>query len=156
MAMAYGNVFVAQVAMGASPQQTLDAFREAEAYEGPSLVIAYGHCIAHGIDMRLGLQQQHLAVACGHWPLYRFRPPDQTREHEEFVLDSAPPSIPLKAYAYNEARYRVLTSSRPAEADRLIALAQEDVNHRWGVYEDLARRWPGQARGASHPGTAAT
>jgi pyruvate-ferredoxin/flavodoxin oxidoreductase len=147
MAMAYGNVFVAQVAMGASPQQTLDAFRQAEAYEGPSLVIAYGHCIAHGIDMRLGLQQQQLAVACGHWPLYRFRPADQTRRHEEFVLDSAPPSIPWKAYAYNEIRYRMLTDSRPAEAERLMALAQEDVNHRWQVYEDLARRWPGPARG---------
>jgi pyruvate-ferredoxin/flavodoxin oxidoreductase len=147
MAMAYGDVFVAQVAMGASPQQTLDAFRQAEAYEGPSLVIAYGHCIAHGIDMRLGLQQQHLAVACGHWPLYRFRPADRTRGHDEFVLDSAPPSIPWKAYAYNEIRYRMLTDSRPAEAERLMALAQEDVNHRWQVYEDLARRRPGPARG---------
>jgi len=142
MAMGYGNVYVAQIAMGASPQQTLDALREAEAYEGPSLVIAYGHCIAHGIDMRLGLRQQKLAVDCGHWPLYRFRPAGSGRPREEFVLDSLAPSIPLKAYAYNEIRYRMLADSKPGEANRLLALAQEDVDHRWQVYEDLARRWP--------------
>jgi pyruvate-ferredoxin/flavodoxin oxidoreductase len=143
MAMGYGNVYVAQIAMGASPQQTLDALREAEAHAGPSLVIAYGHCIAHGIDMRLGLRQQKLAVDSGHWPLYRFRPAGQGRPHEEFLLDSFAPSIPLKAYAYNEIRYRMLAESRPEEAERLLALAQEDVNHRWQVYQDLARRWPG-------------
>ena len=142
MAMGYGNVYVAQIAMGASPQQTLDALREAEAHEGPSLVIAYGHCIAHGIDMRLGLRQQKLAVDCGHWPLYRFRPAAQGRPHEEFLLDSVAPSIPLKAYAYNEIRYRMLADSKPDEAERLLALAQNDVNHRWHVYADLARRWP--------------
>jgi pyruvate-ferredoxin/flavodoxin oxidoreductase len=142
MAMGYGNVYVAQIAIGASPQQTLDALREAEAHEGPSLVIAYGHCIAHGIDMRLGLRQQKLAVDCGHWPLYRFRPAGPGRAREEFLLDSPPPSIPLKAYAYNEIRYRMLADSKPDEAERLLALAQEDVQHRWQVYEDLARRWP--------------
>ena len=142
MAMGYGNVYVAQIAMGASPQQTLDALREAEAHEGPSLVIGYGHCIAHGIDMRLGLRQQKLAVDCGHWPLYRFRPAGRGRAREEFVLDSLAPSIPLKAYAYNEIRYRMLADSKPDEAERLLALAQEDVHHRWQVYEDLARRWP--------------
>jgi pyruvate-ferredoxin/flavodoxin oxidoreductase len=141
MAMGYGNVYVAQVAMGASPQQTLDAFREAEAHQGPSLVIAYGHCIAHGIDMRLGLRQQKLAVDCGHWPLYRFRPAGDKAARDEFVLDSLPPSIPLKAYAYNEIRYRMLADSKPDEAERLLDLAQEDVNHRWQVYEDLARRY---------------
>jgi pyruvate-ferredoxin/flavodoxin oxidoreductase len=142
MAMGYGNVYVAQIAMGASPQQTLDALREAEMHEGPSLVIAYGHCIAHGIDMRLGLRQQKLAVDCGHWPLYRFRPAGAGRACEEFVLDSLPPSIPFQAYAYNEIRYRMLADSRPEEAERLLALAQEDVHHRWQVYKDLARRWP--------------
>ena len=142
MAMAYGNVYVAEVAMGASPQQTLDALHEAEAHDGPSLVIAYGHCIAHGIDMRLGLHQQKLAVDCGHWPLYRFRPAGAGRAQEEFVLDSLPPSIPLKAYAYNEIRYRMLADSKPDEAERLLALAQQDVDHRWLVYRDLARRWP--------------
>jgi pyruvate-ferredoxin/flavodoxin oxidoreductase len=94
MAMAYGTVYVAQIAMGASPQQTLDALREAETYDGPSLVIAYGHCIAHGIEMRLGLRQQKLAADCGHWPLYRFQPAGQGRL-EEVMLDSPPPSIPL-------------------------------------------------------------
>ena len=143
MAMGYGNVYVAQVAMGASPQQTLDALREAEHHDGPSLVIAYGHCIAHGIDMRLGLRQQKLAVDCGHWPLYRFRPSGPDRPDEEFHLDSPPPSIPLKAYAYNEVRYRMLADSKPAEAAEVLALAQEDVNHRWRVYQDLAHRWPG-------------
>ena len=142
MAMAYGNVYVAEVAMGASAQQTLDALHEAEAHDGPSLVIAYGHCIAHGIDMRLGLHQQKLAVDCGHWPLYRFRPAGAGRAREEFVLDSLPPSIPLKTYAYNEIRYRMLADSKPDEAERLLALAQQDVDHRWLVYRDLARRWP--------------
>ena len=147
MAMGYGNVYVAQIAMGASPQQTLDALREAESHEGPSLVIAYGHCIAHGIDMRLGLRQQKLAVDCGHWPLYRFRPSRPGRAQEEFLLDSPPPSIPLQAYAYNEGRYRMLADSKPDEAAQLLALAQEDVNHRWQVYQDLAHRWPGRRAG---------
>jgi pyruvate-ferredoxin/flavodoxin oxidoreductase len=148
MAIAYGNVYVAQIAMGASSQQTLDALREAEAYDGPSLVIAYGHCIAHGIDMRLGLRQQKLAADCGHWPLYRFRPAGQGRAREEFVLDSAAPTIPLKAYAYNEVRYRMLSYSHPDEAEQLLELAQQDVNHRWRVYQDLARRWPAESRRA--------
>jgi pyruvate-ferredoxin/flavodoxin oxidoreductase len=155
MAMGYGNVYVAQIAMGASPQQTLDALREAEAHEGPSLVIAYGHCIAHGIDMRLGLRQQKLAVDSGHWPLYRFRPAGQGRPREEFVLDSLAPSIPLKAYAYNEIRYRMLADSKPEEAERLLALAQEDVHHRWQVYEDLARRWAVSETNAPPPKRAA-
>ena len=142
MAMSYGDVYVAQIAMGASAQQTLDALREAEAYDGPSLVIAYAHCIAHGVDMRLGMRQQKLAADAGHWPLYRFRPASQARACQEFVLDSAPPSIPLKAYAYNETRYASLAQSRPEEAERLLALAQHDVDQRRRVYEDLARRWP--------------
>src|SRR6478735_5914353 len=96
LAIAYGNVFVAQIAMGASAQQTVDAFLEAEAYEGPSLIIAYGHCIAHGINMRFGMRQQKLAVDCGHWPLYRYRPAAEDRLEPEFVLDSQAPSIPLE------------------------------------------------------------
>src|SRR6185295_14420631 len=94
MAMAYGNVYVAQVAMGAQPQQTLDAFREAEAHVGPSLIIAYSPCIAHGIEMDQGLRQQRLAVECGHWPLYRYRPASGGRPVPEFLIDSQPPSIP--------------------------------------------------------------
>jgi pyruvate-ferredoxin/flavodoxin oxidoreductase len=148
MAIAYRNVYVAQIAMGASTQQTLDAFLEAEAHDGPSLIIAYGHCIAHGIDMRLGLRQQKLAVECGHWPLYRYRPASHDRRTPEFVLDSQPPSIPLEQYAYNEVRYKVLTYSNPEEARRLLALAQDDIHERWRTYASLAQRWPAvSARG---------
>ncbi len=142
MAMAYGNVYVAQVAMGACAQQTLDAFLEAEAYQGPSLVIAYGHCIAHGIDMRLGLRQQKLAADCGHWPLYRYRPPTSVRARQEFVLDSSAPRIPLQAYAYNETRYKMLAAMNPDDARTTLQAAQADIDERWRVYESLAAQWP--------------
>jgi pyruvate-ferredoxin/flavodoxin oxidoreductase len=141
MAIAYGNVYVAQIAMGASSQQTLDAFLEAEAHDGPSLIIAYGHCIAHGIDMRAGLHQQKLAVDCGHWPLFRYRPADGTRERPEFVLDSQPPRIPFEAYAYNEVRYRSLSHTSPEDAAMLLEDAQADVHRRFSVYKNLAERW---------------
>jgi pyruvate-ferredoxin/flavodoxin oxidoreductase len=155
MAVAYGNVYVAQVAMGASAQQTLDAFLEAEAHDGPSIIIAYSHCIAHGINMRFGMRQQKLAVECGHWPLYRFKPAAPGRDREEFVLDSQAPSIPLKKYAYNEIRYKMLSYTNPGEARRLLGLAQEDIDQRWRVYSNLAERWPvtrrrGQAEAGSH------
>jgi pyruvate-ferredoxin/flavodoxin oxidoreductase len=155
MAMAYGNVYVAHVAMGASAQQTLDALLEAEAHDGPSIVIAYSQCIAHGINMRFGMRQQKLAVECGHWPLYRYRPAGGGRDHEEFVLDSQAPSIPLKAYAYNEIRYKMLSYTNPGEARRLLGLAQEDIHHRWRIYSTLAERWPvttrrGQGDAGSH------
>ena len=143
MAVAYGNVYVAQIAMGASAQQTLDAFREAEAHDGPSLIIAYSHCIAHGINMRYGLRQQKLATDCGHWPLYRFKPAVDGHA-QEFILDSPAPSIPVKAYAYNEIRYKMLTYTNPDEAARLLDAAQQDVNQRWSVYTSLAERWPGR------------
>ena len=107
-AIAYGNVYVAQVAMGANPQHTLQAFREAEAYAGPSLILAYSHCIAHGIDMRFGMKQQNLAAASGYWPLFRFNPMMRTVDENPFRLDSPRPRIPLKAYAYNELRYSSL------------------------------------------------
>jgi pyruvate-ferredoxin/flavodoxin oxidoreductase len=165
MAVAYGNVYVAQIAMGASAQQTVDAFLEAEAHEGPSLIIAYSHCIAHGIDMRFGMRQQKLAVESGHWPLYRYKPAGLSRRiaaddvqgeagHEEFVLDSQAPSIPLKTYAYNELRYKMLAYTKPEEAKRLLALAQQDVDQRWRVYRGLAERWPAQVRrGQNEPGS---
>jgi len=146
MAIAYGNVFVAQIAMGASAQQTVDAFLEAEAYEGPSLIIAYGHCIAHGIDMRFGMRQQKLAVDCGHWPLYRYRPAAEDRLEPEFVLDSQAPSIPLEAYAYNETRYKMLANTKPEEAKRLLTLAQQDIHQRWAVYQSMSDRWRGSSR----------
>jgi pyruvate-ferredoxin/flavodoxin oxidoreductase len=154
MAVAYGNVYVGQIAMGASPQQTLDVLLEAEAYDGPSLVIAYSHCIAHGIDMRFGLHQQKLAVECGHWPLYRFRPAAAAHAHGEFLLESQPPSIPVKAYAYNEIRYRMLSYTDPEGARQLLDLAQQDVAQRWDVYRALGDRYPATAvRGQGAPGS---
>ncbi len=139
-AIAYGNVYVAQVAMGANPQQTLQAFREAEAYAGPSLILAYSNCIAHGIDMRYGMQQQNLAAASGYWPLFRFNPMMRTVGENPFILDSPRPRIPLKAYAYNELRYSSLARSRPEEADALLAMAQAAVTEKYREYEELARR----------------
>ena len=141
-AIAYGNVYVARVAMGADPQQTLQAFREAEAYDGPSLVIAYSHCIAHGIEMRDGLDQQYRAVASGHWPLVRYDPVARSDGKAPFLLDSHRPRIPLTEYIYRELRYRTLANSDPDEADRLLALAQQAVDQRWETYEDMASRAP--------------
>jgi pyruvate-ferredoxin/flavodoxin oxidoreductase len=139
-AIAYGNVYVAQVAMGANPQQTLQAFREAEAYAGPSLILAYSQCIAHGIDMRMGMQQQDLATASGYWPLFRFNPAMRTVGANPFRLDSPRPTIPFKDYAYNEIRYRSLTATRPDEARELLAAAQHWVDEKYRVYEELAAR----------------
>ena len=137
-AMAYGNVYVAQVAMGANPQQTLQAFREAEAYEGPSLILAYSHCIAHGYDLRYGLKQQDLAVASGYWPLLRYDPAMRLIGEAPFRLDSPRPTVPFKSYAYNELRYRGLARSRPAEADALLHEAQAGVTEKYSNYEKLA------------------
>ncbi|MAT53727.1 MAG: pyruvate:ferredoxin (flavodoxin) oxidoreductase [Saprospirales bacterium] len=137
-AISYGNVYVAQIAMGANPQQTLLALREAEAYPGPSLILAYSHCIAHGIDMQKGLQQQDLAVASGYWPLIRYNPALRQAGKNPFVLDSPRPRIKLKDYAYNEMRYKILTRTNPQEADRLMELAQELTDLRWKTYEEMA------------------
>ncbi|MGO8962909.1 pyruvate:ferredoxin (flavodoxin) oxidoreductase [Mycobacterium sp.] len=141
-AIAYGNVYVAKVAMGADPQQTLQAFREAEAYDGPSLVIAYSQCIAHGIDMRLGMDQQYRAVASGHWPLIRYDPVLRTGGENPFLLDSHRPRIPLDAYRNRELRYRALANSDPAEYDRLLGLAEQAIAQRWKVYEEMASHGP--------------
>ena len=141
-AIAYGNVYVAKVAMGADPQQTLQAFREAEAYDGPSLVIAYSQCIAHGIDMRLGMDQQYRAVASGHWPLLRYDPVLRTAGNNPFLLDSHRPRIPLADYVYRELRYRALANSDPAEAERLLGMAEQAIEQRWNVYEEMASRGP--------------
>ena len=139
-AIAYGNVYVAQVAMGANPQHTLLAFREAEAYPGPSLIIAYSHCIAHGFDLRYGMQQQDLAAASGHWPLFRFNPAMRAAGEKPFRLDSPRPTIPLKEYAYNELRYRALASTHPQVAEALMAKAQQVVTEKYRQYEELASR----------------
>jgi len=139
-AIAYGDVYVAQVAMGANPQQTLLAFREAEAWPGASLIIAYSHCIAHGFDLRYGMRQQDLATACGYWPLFRFNPAMRGAGEAPFRLDSPRPTIPLKDYAYNELRYRSLASIRPKEAAGLLEAAQAAALERYAQYEALAAR----------------
>ncbi|HXF62096.1 MAG TPA: thiamine pyrophosphate-dependent enzyme, partial [Caldilineaceae bacterium] len=139
MAMSYGNVYVARIAMGANDRQTLQTFLEAESYPGPSLIIAYSHCIAHGIDMAKGLEQQALAVQSGYWPLYRYDPRLKAEGKNPFQLDSKPPSIPLKEYAYNENRYRVLEQANPAAAAILMEEAQAAVNERWQLIEAQAK-----------------
>ena len=137
-AMAYGNVYVARIAMGANPQQTLDALREAETYTGPSLVLAYSHCIAHGIDMRQGLDQQSRAVHSGYWPLIRYNPELRSVGEPPLTLDSVRPSMPFRAYAERELRYRMLLLSDPARGEALMRAAQEAVDRKWKHYEDLA------------------
>lgn len=139
-AIAYGNVYVAQVAMGANPQQTLLAFREAEAYPGPSLILAYSHCIAHGFDLRYGMKQQDLATASGYWPLFRFNPAMRGIGERPFRLDSPRPTIALKDYAYNELRYRALAHGNPKAAEDLLASAQQAVTEKYRQYEELAGR----------------
>ncbi len=139
-AIAYGNVYVAQVAMGANPQQTLHALREAEAYPGPSLIIAYSPCIAHGIDMEQGLQQQKRAVDCGHWPLIRYNPVIRDNGGIPFSLDSLRPTIPLAEYRQHEGRFQLLARQNPEEAERLLKIAQKVVLQRWSVYEEAATR----------------
>ena len=143
-AIAYGNVYVARVAMGSDPQQTLVAFREAEAYDGPSLVIAYSHCIAHGIEMRKGLDQQYRAVASGYWPLIRYDPMARAAGGNPFLLDSPRPRIALADYTNRELRYRALTNSNPPEAERLHGLAEQAVAQRWELYEEMASRGAGR------------
>ena len=143
-AISSGNVYVAQVAMGANPQQTLLAMREAEEYNGPSLILAYSHCIAHGYDLKDGLRQQQLATASGYWPLIRYNPALREAGKKPFVLDSTQPTIPLREYAYNENRYKILTKTNPEEAERLMQMAQETVDRRWATYVHLSKQEPGE------------
>jgi pyruvate-ferredoxin/flavodoxin oxidoreductase len=138
IAMTYGHIYVARVAMGGSDTQTVKAFLEAEAYDGPSLIIAYSHCIAHGYDLAQGMAQQKAAVLSGHWPLYRYHPERLKEGENPLQLDSRPPSLSLDKYIYNETRYTMLAHSRPEEAKRLLKLAQEDVRRRWRFYEHWA------------------
>jgi pyruvate-ferredoxin/flavodoxin oxidoreductase len=149
-AIAYGSVYVARVAMGADPQQTLRALREAEAYDGPSLVLAYCHCIEHGIDMRDGLAQQYRAVASGYWPLVRYDPEVRATGGSPFLLDSPRPRIALSDYTGRETRYQALERAHPEEAKRLHRLAEEAVAQRWDVYEEMAthgsEHFPADAR----------
>jgi len=139
MAMTYGNAYVARVAMGGNDTQTLKAFWEAESYDGPSLIIAYSHCIAHGYDMMYGIEQQKAAVQSGHWPLFRYHPGLAKEGKNPLQLDSRAPSIPLEKYIYNETRYTMLAHSHPQEAKELLKRAQENVNERWRLYDNWAK-----------------
>ena len=136
--MAYGYVYVARIAMGASDQQTLRAFLEADAYDGPSLIIAYSHCIAHGYDLVKGLEQQKLAVQSGFWPLYRFNPALAAEGKNPLTIDSKEPTVSFEEYAYNEARYRMLLLSDEQRAEALLKLAQKDIQGRWALYRQMA------------------
>ncbi|MCC6847196.1 MAG: pyruvate:ferredoxin (flavodoxin) oxidoreductase, partial [Deltaproteobacteria bacterium] len=136
--MTYGHVYVASVAMGADDTQCLKAFREAESYDGPSLVIAYSHCIAHGYDMVHALDQQKALVASGAWPLYRYDPRLAAAGKNPLQLDAKPPSLAFKQYAYNETRYTMLAHADPEAARRVLALAEADVRRRWSLYHQLA------------------
>ncbi len=138
IAMAYGYVYVARVAMGASDQQTLNAFLEADSYNGPSLIIAYSHCIQQGLDLRHGLEQQKLAVESGVWPLYRFNPGLIDEGKNPLSIDSKEPTIPVSKYAYNETRYRMLLLSDEQRAEALMKLAEKDARNRWGLYRQMA------------------
>jgi pyruvate-ferredoxin/flavodoxin oxidoreductase len=137
-AMRYGDVYIAQVAMGANDTQTIKAFLEAEAHPGPSLIIAYSQCIAHGIDMAKGMHQQKLAVDSGYWPLYRYNPQLVEENKNPFQLDSSDPKIPLQDYIYTEGRYRMLQQSEPEVAKFLLGQAQKAVSRHWQQYKQLA------------------
>jgi pyruvate-ferredoxin/flavodoxin oxidoreductase len=138
IAMAYGYIYVARVAMGANDAQTLKAFLEADAFDGPSLIIAYSHCIAHGIDMRKGMDQQRLAVASGVWPLYRYNPDLADAGKNPLNIDSREPTVKVEDYAYNETRYRMLLQSDEARAEALMKDAREDATKRWNLYQQMA------------------
>jgi pyruvate-ferredoxin/flavodoxin oxidoreductase len=138
LAMTYGNIYVAKVAMGANTNQTVKAFVEAEAYPGPSLIIAYAHCIAHGINMTTGYLEHKKAVECGHWPLYRFDPRLTGQGKNPLQLDSKPPTGDFEEYAYGENRYRTLKQSKPEVAAQLMKLASSDASQRYALMEQLA------------------
>ncbi|HEX3185555.1 MAG TPA: pyruvate:ferredoxin (flavodoxin) oxidoreductase [Pyrinomonadaceae bacterium] len=141
-AIRYGNVYIAQVAMGANDTHTIKTFLEAEAHPGPSLIIAYSQCIAHGIDMAKGMHQQKLAVDSGYWPLYRYNPQLAEENKNPFQLDSSDPKIALQDYIYTEGRYRMLQQSDPVVAKFLLGEAQKAVSRRWAQYKQLAEPKP--------------
>jgi pyruvate-ferredoxin/flavodoxin oxidoreductase len=138
LAMTYGTIYVAAIAMGADDPHTLRVFREAEAYPGPSLVIAYSHCIAHGYDLVHGLDQQRAAVASGAWLLYRFDPRRAAEGKPALEIDSKPPTLPLRDYAYNETRFTMLAHADPVAARAALRRAEDDVRRRRRLYERLA------------------
>jgi pyruvate-ferredoxin/flavodoxin oxidoreductase len=136
----YGNIYVAQIAFGANPSQTVKAFLEAEAYQGPSLLVAYSTCTGHGIDMSKGIECQKKAVACGHWPLFRYNPDLRAQAKNPLVIDSKEPSLPVAEYIYGENRYRMLRTANPDLATRLLRRTEEDVKRRWGFLKHVAAR----------------
>jgi pyruvate-ferredoxin/flavodoxin oxidoreductase len=140
MAITYGTVYVASVAMGARDEHTIRAFLEAESYAGPSLILAYSHCIAHGIAMERGMAQQHLAVASGRWPLYRHDPRRSERGENPLQLDSPAPTIPLAEAMASERRFRLLASTQPERSRELARQAQAAVDRRWALLQKLAGR----------------
>jgi pyruvate-ferredoxin/flavodoxin oxidoreductase len=138
LAVSYGNVYVAQIAMGANPNQTLQAFLDAESYHGPSLILAYSQCIAHGINMTLGMTHQKTVVQSGFWPLYRYDPRCAHAGEHPFHLDSRKPTIPFAELAQQEARFAMVARSDPQNAERLLKLAQQDIDDQWHYYEQMA------------------
>jgi pyruvate-ferredoxin/flavodoxin oxidoreductase len=140
MAMSYGNVYVASVAMGAKDEHTLKAFLEAEAYDGPSLIIAYSHCIAHGINMTTAMTDQKLAVDSGYWMLYRYNPERARTGENPLILDSRAPGKKVKEFLQQQTRFQILTKTKPEDAKRLWSEAQNDAEVRYRMYEYLAHR----------------
>jgi pyruvate-ferredoxin/flavodoxin oxidoreductase len=139
LAITYGNVYVAKIAMGYNDLQTIRAFIEAEAYDGPSIIIAYSHCIAHGIDMTTGMQNQKAAVESGYWPIFRYNPLLKEQGQNPFKLDSKEPKIKLSDFIYMETRYKMLTKSHPEDAKKLLELAEKDVKEKWAMLEQMAK-----------------
>ena len=140
----YGNVYIAQVAFGANPAQTLKAFVEADAYDGPALIIAYSNCIAHGMDMSKGVEAMKRAVSSGYWPLYRYNPELEQQGKNPLVINSKEPSTPFEEYAYRENRYKALRASNPEMAKKLMKLAEADIMRRWKLLKHMAT-WDPQA-----------
>jgi pyruvate-ferredoxin/flavodoxin oxidoreductase len=139
LAMAYGRVYVAHVAFGAKDAQTVKAFQEADSYDGPSIIIAFSHCIAHGYDLENGLEQQKLAVDTGYWPLYRFDPRRLAHGENPLLLDSPAPKSDVGRFMANETRFRVVQQQNPARYKELLASAQHEISLRFGLYEQLAK-----------------
>ena len=138
LAVAYGNVYVAQIALGANPLQTLRVFEEAESYPGPSLILAYSHCVAHGIEMSTSMSHQKDIVRSGFWPLFRYDPREANQGGHPFHLDSRKPSLPFAELAKKEGRFAMLARSQPAVAETLFRQAQQDIDDTWRYYEQMA------------------
>jgi len=147
MAVAYENVYVARVAMGASDTQTLKAFIEAERYDGPSIIIAYSHCVAHGYDLRYGMDQQKKAVECGLWPTFRYNPALAKEGKNPMTLDYKGPQIGVKEFMYNETRFSMVDKMNHANAETFLATASEHARQMWRRYQNLEQLWESPAQG---------